>query len=269
MEHIKLFIGCSSNGEDAESLMVAEYTARLFSTMPIDITFMKDTNDPQSPWGGWNKRDWATPFSGYRWAIPEVTGFKGKAIYTDSDMIFLHDLAELWNTPFEDGKVVQAKGGWRFCVCMWDCERVEPFMMPLNRMKSIPESHNRMFNFFSNHQNLVQQFDRQWNNFDGENDDLRDIKILHYTDMSTQPHLKYAIPRLQHKGMKHWYDGSFREHRRKDVLELFDRFYNEAHEDGYKVEDYIPPENEMVENYNKQSQKGYEASNGFDVTKGE
>ena len=45
---IKLFVGCAPNGEDAESQMVLEYTARKHSSLPIDIVWMKHSNDPNS-----------------------------------------------------------------------------------------------------------------------------------------------------------------------------------------------------------------------------
>ena len=40
---------------------------------------------------------WATPFSVFRWAIPHVCNFEGKAIYMDVDMIARDDIAKLWN----------------------------------------------------------------------------------------------------------------------------------------------------------------------------
>ena len=68
MESIKLFVGCAPNGEDAETQMVLEYTAKKNSSMPVDITWMK--HEPEGIWSGWKSETWATPFSGFRWAIP-------------------------------------------------------------------------------------------------------------------------------------------------------------------------------------------------------
>lgn len=264
---IRLFVGRAPNGDDAESCAVLEYTARKNCSMPIEITWMEMTHDVGSPWHGWNTSTWATPFSGFRWAIPEVCGFKGQAIYMDSDMIIQADLAELWNAPWEQGKVIQMKGGWRTCVAKWNCERAKTFLLPLERLKLLPNSHQRMFTTLQSRPELVQVFDRQWNNFDGENDDLKDVKILHYTDMSTQPHLKYAIPRMKASGLTHWYDGEVRDHRRKDVVELFERVFKESQEAGYLVEKYCP--STPYGNIIKESQKHYRAANGFDVTAGE
>jgi len=270
---IKLYVGVAPNGEDAESQMVLEYTARKNSSLPIDITWMKHNNDPDSIWGGWNSQTWATPFSGFRWAIPEACDFKGQAIYMDSDMIILGDLAELWDEPFRQayvgGEIIMMKGGWRTCVAKWDCRRAKTVLPKVDVMKTEPYAHQLLFEELKKRPHLQQTFNRQWNNFDGENDKLEDIKILHYTDMSTQPHSKYFIPRLKSEGRSHWFDGTFREHRRPDVQELFDAMYFEALDSGMSPQDYYSLDSSTWTGYNKESQQGYTASNGFDTTKGE
>jgi len=251
---IKLFVGCSPNGEDAESLAVLEYSAKKNSSKPVDIVWMKMSPSKDTFWDGWDTSEWATPFSGYRFGIPAYCGFEGQAIYMDSDMMILGDLAELWDAPFEPGKIVQSKGGWRFCVCKWDCAAAQNHILPLDRLMFLPNAHQRMFAALGNSPELVQVFDRQWNNFDGENDPLEDIKILHYTSMNHQPHLKYALPRLESSGQNHWFDGEVIPHWRQDVVDLFDDLYNRSIENDYDVSDYVP---DTIINFDKQSQKGY------------
>jgi hypothetical protein len=263
---IELFVGCAPNGEDAESQMVLEYTARKHSSLPINIHWMKHSTDPKSFWYGWKSETWATPFSGFRWGIPEFMNGKGDAIYMDSDMIIMHDLAELWNEPWNDTAIIMGKGGWRFCVSKWNCERAKAVLPSAQTIRNEPYAHQHLAHGLPQHKQYQQIFDRQWNNFDGENDSLDDIKILHYTDMSTQMHFKYAIPRLDAKGWKHWYDGEIREHRRQDVQDLFDRMYAEALDAGFVPQQY---ESKQWIPYQKESQKGYRAANGFDVTQGE
>lgn len=264
---IKLFVGCAPNGEDAESQMVLEYSARKHTSVPIDIVWMKISNDPKSFWHGWNSIDWSTPFSGFRWGIPAYCKYKGQAIYMDSDMIIQRDLLDLWKQPLDPGTIALAKGGWRFCVTKFDNEAAKKHLMAIDMLKANRMSHKMTCEFMQmNEKFLVTTFDPQWNNYDGENNSLDQVKILHYTDMSTQPHIKYALPRLAKAGIKHWYDGPIRTHRRKDVEELFDEYYNEAISNGYSVEQYEPSE---VISYSKLSQSNYSAHNGFDVTKGE
>ena len=106
---IRIFIGCSANGEDAEAQAMLEYTLRWYASEPLEITWMKLTHDPSSPWHsnpqkheGWNTRGWATPFSAFRWAIPHVCNYEGKAIYMDVDMIARDDIANLWKQKIPD-----------------------------------------------------------------------------------------------------------------------------------------------------------------------
>ena len=268
-DRIQLYVGVAPNGEDAESQMVLEYTARKHSSLPIDIHWMQHTNDNRSIWHGWESSTWETPFSGFRWAIPEACEFQGQAIYMDSDMIILGDLAELWNNPWNDNAIIQMKGDWRTCVAKWNCERAGQVLPNVDQMKQVPNAHQQLFAAIQQNPHLQQTFDRQWNNFDGENDDLKDIKILHYTDMSTQPHAKYCVPRLEREGRKHWFDGEFRAHRRQDVQDLFDLYYTEAISAGMEPTDYYSLDSSTWVSYTKESQVGYTASNGFDVTKGE
>ena len=49
---------------------------------------------------------WFTDFTNFRWAIPEVCSFNGKAIYVDVDEIFLRNPRELFDLTIPDGKAV-------------------------------------------------------------------------------------------------------------------------------------------------------------------
>src|SRR5690606_17207915 len=62
--------------------------------------------------------------------------------------------------------------------------------------------------------------DGNWNNYDGENEKLENIHLLHLTSMDTNPGVHMAIERLGDQRL-HWYDGPIREHRRPDVVALF------------------------------------------------
>jgi hypothetical protein len=257
---IRLFVGCAANGEDAESLAVLEYSVRKNTSKDVEITWMKANHDPESIWGNWDMTTWATPFSGFRWAIPEACNFEGQAIYCDSDFIFFSDLQGLWDQPFENGKAVMAKGGqdsWRYCCAKWNCSAAQEYLLPVARMKNMPNAHQRMMAFFSQNRNIVQPFEGSWNCIDGENLQASEIDALHYSDMSTQFHLKHAISRLEKTGGKHWFDGQTRPHWRNDLQEIFDQYLLEAEKAGFKVADYIPGNNASFGEYNKQSQRDY------------
>jgi len=253
---IRVFVGTAANGEDAESQAVLEYTLRRRSSLPVSITWMKLSHDPKSFWHGWNTERWATPFSAFRWGVPAACGHSGRAIYTDSDVIFNADVAELWNQPM-GGKVVLAKSGGRLCVSLWDCAAARSFVMPLEKLKTDPASHNYM----SAKAKLsveVGVFSGHWNCLDGEHfRDLEDpeIKAIHYTDMSCQPHLRHALPRLAASGTKHWFNGHVRRHPRPELEVLFDRLLEEAKAAGYRPENYLPAE--PYGDYKKKSLTNY------------
>lgn len=122
---IRIFIGNSPNGTDAEASCVLEYTLRKNTKENLEITWMQLTNDKLSPFGGWNTFDFSTPFTPFRWTIPEICKFKGRAIYMDVDTICMADIADLWNQDMQ-GKAIlcNAKEGekpFRLCVSLWDC----------------------------------------------------------------------------------------------------------------------------------------------------
>jgi hypothetical protein len=239
---IRVFVGCDPNHCDLESQAVLEWSIRKHASQPVEITWMRLSHDPASPWSGWNTKEWTTTFSGFRWAIPEVCGFKGRAIYTDSDVIFMADIAELWRQEFRPGKAVMAKGGgsWRLCVSMWDCEAARQWVLPLGELKANPHSHAIMTQRVRSGK-WVQAFDGNWNCLDGENYNPLsnpEVKAIHYTSIGSQPHLRYAIARLKAKGLSHWYDGRIERHWRPDLVTLFDELFEEAKANGYPPERY-------------------------------
>ena len=128
-EPIRIFIGTSANNEDSDAEMVLEYSLRKNSSRELMITWMRQTHDESSIWGGWQTQRWSTPFSGFRWAIPEACGFSGRAIYMDVDQVNLRDIADLHNTPLQ-GRPCAARpgvrfGGHEFCVMLIDCAAME------------------------------------------------------------------------------------------------------------------------------------------------
>lgn len=244
-ETIKIFIGCAPNYDDIESQAALEWSIRKHVSMPVDINWMFLSNDPESPFNGWDTTAWATPFSGLRWAVPELCNFQGRAIYMDSDFLVLSDIAELWRQEFKPGKVVLAKGGgnWRLCMSLWDCAAAKKYMMPIKDLKRKSSTHQTMAGRFNSHSGIVEPFKGDWNCLDarsGEN--LEAVKALHYTRMTTQPQLKYALLRLKKIGFSHWFDGRVTSHPNKDVVKLFDSYLNEAMDNGYTLDSYTTHE---------------------------
>lgn len=233
---IRILVGCAANNEDIESQLVLEHTLRKHASMPIEIEWMQLSRDPASFWYsdpqqglGWNNTGWATPFSAFRWGIPARCNFEGRAIYMDSDMIVRGDIAELWNEPIPDGKVIVAKGDGRFCVALFDCAKAQPIAIDIERLRRDPKAYRDQRAPY--HQRTQKFTTGNWNCLDGENYqtlDAPEIKCLHYTAIPTQPQLKYAVERLKADGQVHWFKGVVHPHWRADIREWFDREYFEA-----------------------------------------
>lgn len=239
---IRVFVGCAANGEDAESLAVLEYSLRKHASEPVEVVWMKQATD--GFWSGWNTSRWATPFSAFRWGIPAYCNFEGRAVYCDSDVIWLADVAELWATGFKPGRVVASKGTWRFCVSLWDCAAARDHLPSIDWLRNEPSQHSTTIAYFRRNGQLIQSFGPAWNYCDNEDTGpLSGAKVLHYTDMSSQPHLlKYALPRLKALGIRHWFNGTVRPHPRQDVQDMFDSYLAEAISAGYVPSLYVPNE---------------------------
>ena len=218
---IKIFIGTSANGEDAEAEMTLEYTLRKHSSEPIEITWMRQTKDLTSPWGGWKTNQWATPFSGFRWAIPEVCGFKGKAIYLDVDMLCFKDIAELWNTDLGDkpmlSKYINAR--WELSVILFDCKKMQQHLPSIEELKKLPSA-PRVLGPIA--KNITVELDTRWNVLDGELFTIPEMYILHYTIMATQP------------WKPKWFTGNPKDHHRPELKRLWFNLKDEAVNAGCK-----------------------------------
>lgn len=223
---IPLFIGTSANGEDVEAEMVYEYSLSENTDSKLNITWMKLTKNQSSIWGGWSTSMWPTPFSGFRWAIPEAMGFKGRAIYTDVDMINFRNIKELYDIDL-NGKPMAARrgkrfGGHEFCVMVMDCEKMQEHLTPVSRMKNIPEMHVRFIHKFSGNSDLVQDLDPRWNCQDGDDGEkIGEFWQLHYSRMETQPWKPV------------WFTGKTYDHPRQDLAQLWFQAREKALFDGW------------------------------------
>lgn len=225
-DKVRIFVGASANGEDAVAEMAYEYSLRKNSDREIEIVWMRQSNDPENFWYGFNCKLWGTPFSGFRWAIPEYCDFEGRAIYTDSDMLNNCDIGELFDLPM-NGKWMLARKSKRFgreyCVMLMDCTK---FRNINNSWKQDKHGHGRLYQWFTkNCDKYVGDLDPAWNSLDG---DIKPFKQLHFTNMLTQP------------WKPSWFDGVHEPHADKELEQLFWDTVQDARKEGYSIDDYDP-----------------------------
>lgn len=241
---IRLFVGADGTNCDLESQMVLEYSVRKHASQPVEIVWMQQA--AKGPWSGWRCASGRTPFTHFRWSIPSVCGYDGKAIYTDSDFFFVADIAELWNQAIPHvGLVRNATGKLSTSCILFDCAKAKGHVPPLEQLRKMDDAHSTVLHYFRQHIGLLDPFQGNWDYTDLEKDSKGryplegpHIKAFHYTRMEQQLHLKHALPRLKKEGRPHWYTAETFEHPRADLQALFDRYYQDAIAAGYTVDRY-------------------------------
>lgn len=242
---IRVFVGCDGNNCDLEQMAVFDYTLHRHASQPVELRWMRLTHDKGSPWrlSKWATSSFSTPFTPFRWSVPSVCGWEGRAIYCDVDQWWQQDVAELWNHPM-NGKVLLNKsneGKAGFSVTMFDCAKSKDHIKGKPSDPKFQDLNNR---YFRAHPELVEVWDRNvrdWNVLDGGNfeslDDPR-IGLIHVTKMNTQPSHEFSLPRLAKEGEHHWFDGKIEPHPRADIRERFASLLRQAIASGYTLDRY-------------------------------
>jgi hypothetical protein len=132
-----------------------------------------------------------TPFSFQRFYIPQLAGFRGRAVYVDSDMQVFQDIRSLWTLPFDGADLLAAReadGGRKpqFSVMLLNCEALRwnlpDIVAALDRNELTYET---LMYQMAVARNVRAAIDPRWNSLErfveGE------TALLHYTDMNTQP----------------------------------------------------------------------------------
>jgi len=239
MDPIRLFVGVGANNEDLEAQAVLEYTARKHCSQPLEIVWMRQASS--GPWSGWACSTGRTPFTHFRWSVPDVCKYQGKAIYTDVDFFFVADLAELWNQPIPDVALVRNATGKLSTSCiLFDCARARGHVPPVSALRQMPDAHGTVLNYFRANPGLLAATEGNWDCPDLKGWNLEDprLKAVHFTRIETQLHLKYAIPRLAAEGRSHWYTGEVFAHPNGELVAHYDRLFVEAQAAGYSIDRY-------------------------------
>lgn len=131
-----------------------------------------------------------TGFSIYRFHVPFLMGYAGKAVVMDTDIVNLSDIAELFNTPMTSAAMARRRDRKSFytSVMLLDCEKLQHWKvvewgptLARNRVKY----HKTMWGIpggFSG--NDLTDLNPAWNSLD---DAPATAKQIHYTNLGRQP----------------------------------------------------------------------------------
>jgi len=222
---IRVFIGTDESQRVVSQVL--EHSIRKFSTRPVEINLMSDISIP-SPKKKENQP--MTPFSFYRFLIPRLAGYKGRAIYLDADMQVFGDIAELWDTPMGNHKVLCAvqnetltawgrnssfQTGRQMSVLLMDCSkldwRIEDIIQDLDQDRYTYAE--LVFNLcLLKSDEIGETIPPEWNSLEAYVPDR--TKLLHYTVGHIQPW------RNNRNSLRHiWMDAFLEAAQQKKILE--------------------------------------------------
>jgi lipopolysaccharide biosynthesis glycosyltransferase len=203
-ERIRVFIG--SGEASLLERKVAIYSLRKHSKRELDIYVFNGThnaielNDQEifaAPLSLELKYHNITEFSLYRYLIPQLCGYQGKAIYLDSDVICLTDISKLFDSPLEgcdflakqDAYQDMGANLWALSVILIDCAKcrfkLETFYQEIAQQLYSQKDFACMSpSFLAHHPYKIGKLDPCWNVLDYAD---HSTKLIHYTNLHTQP----------------------------------------------------------------------------------
>ncbi|MEL6431773.1 MAG: PqqD family peptide modification chaperone [Planctomycetota bacterium] len=197
---VRVFVGTDPRQTRAE--VALEYSIRKHTSGPVEVVWMDHSRG--GIWDGWNigrergpaaipvqggSTSWATEFTCFRFAIPHASGFEGRAIYLDSDMIVLGDLRELLETPMTHPVMATEACP---ATMLFDCGAIGRFdwWPPLHELRTQGEQLQDHMERIMRHCG-VGELDPKWNCHDGVGFDPASTRIVHYTTRRQQPWMPY------------------------------------------------------------------------------
>lgn len=185
----RVYVGCCE--EQMLAVKVLEFSIRKHASLSVEVFPLH-----RAPFTVPQPRDAAnrprTPFSFHRFLIPAWAGFRGRAIYVDSDMQVFKDLRALWGTPFEGADLLtvrELEGSGRppqFSVMLLDCEAlrwdIQAIVAELDAGRC---TYEELMSEMRPARRIRAYLDSSWNSL--ERYEEGKTALLHYTDMPTQP----------------------------------------------------------------------------------
>lgn len=197
---IYFYIG-TDGGANFRAEKALEYSISKHCSIPFSIEWM-DTSRGGETWQGWNNLKWYTKFSNFRFSIPELRNFEGRAIYMDVDQIILKDPVDLFNLPINEDKGWLALDSTRTDVMVYDCSKFKN-LEGWPSLEEMKKSSYHIGNYIKLMKHLWQPLPHEWccndggiesnqkNFFKSAPYDENKTCLLHYTQMDWQPWKPY------------------------------------------------------------------------------
>lgn len=195
MKLVRIFVACTP--AERLPMRVLAFTIQEAASQPVQVQAIQELARPiPRPRDLQNQP--RTPFSFQRFLIPELCAFQGRAIYLDADMQVFADIAEIWKRPMEGHDLLavsEGSGGRRgqFSVMLLDCERlrwqVEDIVAGLDAGRF---SYEELMQDMCVADSVGRTLSPHWNSLERYEPGV--TRLLHYTDMDTQPWVSLDNP---------------------------------------------------------------------------
>ena len=245
---VRVFVGTSPSGEDAEACMALEHSLRTRASVPVEIEWARLSHDPASPFSGWRTERWGSPWTALRWAVPAACGWRGRAVYFDCPQLVLGDVAALARAPMPAGAFVLLRrpGGASIeTACLvFDCAEAHRHLPSLAQMRGDVGAHQEVGHLLERRWRLAGTLPAGWGIADA--DFAQDPKGLagsvYFASAYTHPHAPRARARLARAGRSHWFDEVRLPHYCAALVAQFEAEYTAAIAAGRSPEEYVPEE---------------------------
>jgi hypothetical protein len=175
---LKFYIGT----ESAQRLptLVLRYSITRRASVPVEFFEMQDLKLGL-------ESQMFTGFSIYRFHVPFLCGYKGRAISMDADIVCQADIAELYNLPMTSGAMARVKTGFATSVMLLDCEKLTHWDVA-KWAPQLQKRHIYQCTMWGRPKGLstpdLTPLDPMWNQPD---DFPPGTKQIHYTNIARQP----------------------------------------------------------------------------------
>lgn len=244
-EPLRVFVGTSAGGDDAEACAALEGSLRRRTSVPVEVAWLRPSPDPASPCGGWRSERWSSPWTALRWAVPEMCAWRGRAVYLDCASLVLADVAELAAAEIPQGAFVLAcrEGRELLTGCLvFDCAAARRWLPALPEMRADVGSHQAVGALLDRRRALVDALPRGWGWSDKTYARERGAGAcsVHFTALATQPHGPRAVARLAREGRSHWFEEIRLPHYYAPLVALWEEEAAAAAGEGFTPERYLP-----------------------------
>jgi len=150
-----------------------------------DRTLHRDRWSGPIQWIGTNP-PMGTMFSFARHMVPEICGFKGDAIYVDSDMLIFESMEQIMEIDMGQATVLGVQGSHQNAVQRMDCAALLKWTIGF-LLRSNHSGNDLQRNAHLPKGAFQRRIPKGWNDLERR---TPNTKLLHYTQMPTQPWVK-------------------------------------------------------------------------------